>query len=109
MARDQHGWDLAQLCIETCSQPIERLAAACRPDVGVAQEEADQQTTNGFHHMAMGAARLEGGAPAQQQGVAIEDWQTLDPGEFPVDLDIPWDHLWETSLEPWQTDDVTYA
>lgn len=108
MARDQHGWDLAQLCIETCSQPIERLAAACRPDTGIAQGEANQQPTNELHHTATDA-QLEGGGPAQHQGIAIEDWQTLDAGEFPVDLDIPWDHLWETSLDPWQTFDVTYA
>jgi hypothetical protein len=98
VARDHYGWDLAQLCIDTCGPPIEKLVAMNssllnthqepRPDVvgggGGTSLEDDTSYSNGPHLQGTGAAQ------------SADDSIT-----FPLDLDIPWDYLWDDLIEPW--------
>ncbi|GAB7330738.1 hypothetical protein MBLNU13_g02284t3 [Cladosporium sp. NU13] len=96
-AREHYDWDLAQLCIDTCGQPIEKLAAVNSSLLNTDREPRPDT---------MG----DGGATPLQDGTEYLDGVQLGAGAvqpvndsitFPLDLDIPWDYLWEDMIEPW--------
>lgn len=108
LAQNRHGWDLAQLCIETCGQPIEKLAAACHNASGV---EPLYQSRVPPHHTDPAAADLIPGmgVRAQQYTANEHTWDAYDDVLFPLDLDIPWDNLWDDIVEPWQSLNPRYT
>ena len=99
-AHDDHGWDLAQLCIETCGQPIERLAAASQA-TGPHSTCDSRSVTDGHVPIVDAPAQQE---HAESGGRPLTGEQTLA-----LSLDIPWDPLWDDLLEPWQPSDLTYS
>jgi len=98
VAREHYGWDLAQLCIDTCGQPIEKLVAA---NSGVLHTDREPSLN------VMGSGS---GAPPRNvtANCSVPPQQTIGTAEevnelitFPLDLDIPWDYLWDDMIEPW--------
>jgi hypothetical protein len=94
-AREVHDWDLSVLCVETCGQSIERIAAAIQivpqpspatlsPAAGLTSR-SDQFAPNNF---------------AGEAGTVVQP--SADDSDFSFSLDIPWDHLWDDLSEPWR-------
>jgi hypothetical protein len=101
VARDSYGWDLAQLCIDTCGPPIEKLVA-----VNSSLLHADREPSSDAVRYAGGASSQDAttysnGPHLQAVGAAhpIDDSIT-----FPLDMDIPWDYLWDDMIEPWSVE-----
>ncbi|KAF2855800.1 hypothetical protein T440DRAFT_414603 [Plenodomus tracheiphilus IPT5] len=95
---DEKGWDLADFCLERCSEPIQKMAEALKisrvSTQGIATDpvatnivtahtgRSDQVETDGIEH---GSG-------------AIFDF------ELPLDsVDYPWETLWTTLEGPWST------
>jgi len=98
MAREHYGWDLAQLCIDTCAPSIEKLVAINSSLLNTDQESRSDVVGGG------------GGASSQDVtaysiGPQLPDTGAAHPADdsitFPLDLDIPWDYLWDDLIEPW--------
>lgn len=89
--RETH-WDLAQLCIETCAQSIKSLEAA--------HQDLARTASLTLEHNAMGLSV----AGTSEPGV-VTDTNDSAPSyshsSFQLDLDIPWDYLWDDIGEPW--------
>lgn len=97
-AQEHYGWDLAQLCIDTCGQPIEKLAAV------------NSSLLNTNRELRPDAAGSEGGASLQDVAALPNVSHIQDPGAaqpvndsitFPLDLDVPWDYLWDDMIDAW--------
>lgn len=90
VAQKSYDWDLAALCIETCRQPIETIAAANHVDM--ATPPADDSTP--------------GPPPAEPESSELRadtemQFAAMDGAAMPFSLDLPWDHLWDDMAEPW--------
>jgi len=86
------------LCIETCGQSIERIAAA--------NQTAPQLASIALSPAAGHASRPDPLAPHDFSGQAESVSQlAADNPDFPFSLDIPWDHLWDDLSEPWHLPD----
>jgi len=94
-ARREHDWDLAVLCIDTCGQSIERVAAANH----VAVERQPNPVPTATSTTVSGALPLGPVTTAQH---ASSGMQFMAEGnDLHFSLDIPWDHLWDDVAEPW--------
>ena len=83
------------LCIETCGQSIERIAAA--------NQIVPQPALNTLSPVAGLASRPDSLAPNDSAGPAETVTQpSADDPSFLFSLDIPWDHLWDDLSEPWR-------
>lgn len=86
------------LCIETCGQSIESIAAA--------SQVVPQPALASLSPAAGLASRPDSVAPNHLVGQAETAVQPLaDDANFPFSLDIPWDHLWDDLSEPWHIPD----
>lgn len=98
VARDNYGWDLAQLCIDTCGPPIEKLVA-----VNSSLLHADREPSSDAVGCAGSASSQD--ATTYSNGNHQQDFGAAHPADdlitFPLDLDIPWDYLWDDMIEPW--------
>jgi hypothetical protein len=88
-AKEESNWDLADFCLERCSEPINKISSA----MGVTDEptSASNQATD-ISHMA-----LQNGNTITGMAGSVEEW----PMDllFPVDsLDYPFDALWDMPL-----------
>jgi hypothetical protein len=95
-ARRDHDWDLATLCIETCEQSIERVAAANKISVEstrIAVAQTIPAPTPEPHMVPPGTVI---------QMASTEQQLAADDMHLPFSLDIPWDHLWDDMAEPWR-------
>lgn len=103
VAREHYGWDLAQQCIDTCGHPIEQLAAAGfnMPETSRNPALANESLVATRPPAALPATDLD--VPEQQPGVDLP----LPPDDI-INLDIPWDHLWDDMVEPWRLGDFQY-
>lgn len=101
VAREKYSWDLAQLCIDTCGQPIEKLVAVNSTILGTEREPNATAVANGFGTVTHDVAAHSDGTPLRND-VAAD--LLADPMTFPLDLDIPWDYLWDDMVEPWPMD-----
>jgi hypothetical protein len=101
MVRDDYDWDLAQLCIDTCGQTIEKLVAMNSSVLHTDLVPSSNITANENSAPPQDLAAIPNGAPLQDIGSAraANDLMT-----FPMDLDIPWDYLWDDMVEPWLLD-----
>lgn len=97
-ARDQHGWDLAQLCIDTCGPPIEKLVVGHSSLLNTDRESRPDAVGGGVVASPQGGTGYSNGDHLQDAGAAQP---AGDSTTFPLDLDIPWDHLWDDMIEPW--------
>jgi hypothetical protein len=89
-----HDWDLSVLCIETCGQSIERIAAA--------NQIVPQSVPNTSSPATGLASRPDSLGPNDSAGQAETAPQpAVDDPNFLFNLDIPWDHLWDDLSEPW--------
>jgi hypothetical protein len=89
-----HEWDLSVLCIETCGQSIERIAAA--------NQIVPQSAPNTLSPTAGLVSRPDPLALNNSTGQAETVTQpSADDPNFLFSLDIPWDHLWDGLSEPW--------
>jgi hypothetical protein len=101
VAQEQYGWDLAQLCIETCGPPIEKLVAVNSSLLNVNLEPMSDVLGGGDGVPPQEATAYPDETHLQEIGGA----NTADgPITFPLDLDIPWDYLWDDMIEPWQVE-----
>lgn len=103
LARNRHGWELAQLCIETCGKPIEQLASASS---SMSQSIGNPATSNTAepivpppHSVFLDETFAE---PSLDANILGNDMA------FAIDLDIPWDHLWDDMAEPWRFGDAQH-
>jgi hypothetical protein len=98
VARDHYGWDLAQLCIDTCGPPIEKLVAMNSNLLDTDREPRSDAVRGG------GGASSQGGT-SYSNVPQLPDTGAVHPADdsisFPLDLDIPWDYLWDDMIEPW--------
>jgi hypothetical protein len=95
-ARRDYGWDLATLCIETCEQSIERVAAANKAILEPTSVAATQM-------MPTPALETHAVAPGTIVQMANTDQQpAVEEMQLPFSLNIPWDHLWDDVAEPWR-------
>ena len=105
VARDQYNWDVAQLCIDTCGQPIEKLASVNlsvlhtrrEPNSNVVGDESDAPPQS-----VTACSNGELSLPDVGRTQAVSGAQVVnDSITLPLDLDIPWDFLWDDLIEPW--------
>ena len=99
VAREQHGWDLAQLCIDTCGQPIEKLVAANSSLFSTDRELRPHAANGGGGLSSQGDTAYANGTQPRDAGAAQPI--DIDSITFPLDLDIPWDYLWDDMIDPW--------
>ena len=98
-AETECAWDLARLCIETCGEAIERLAAI---DAAVPNVDAERLVytntadTDALVHNA--PSNVTSDSHATRAGLVTADSETNSL----AGLDIPWDHLWDDILLPFQ-------
>lgn len=98
VASEQYGWDSAQLCIETCGPTIEKLVAV-NSDLLRTDQELRSDAAGGEGGVSSQAVTLDSnGTLLQNVGTAQS---ANDSATFPLDLDIPWDYLWDDMIEPW--------
>lgn len=90
VAQKSYDWDLAALCIETCGQPIETIAAANHVDMATPPAT---DSTPGLPPAEPESSELR--ADTEMQSAA------MDGAAMPFSLDLPWDHLWDDMAEPW--------
>lgn len=89
-AKEESGWDLADFCLERCSEPIRKMAAVFSIPTDNRGVQVNETESSEW-----------GTAPAHS---ASRD--EIDPSEFnvffqPLDLsEYPWDSLWETMQLP---------
>lgn len=93
VARELYNWDLAVLCIETCGQSIERIAAAN-------QNPAQRDVANSSRTDSRGEGLFEPAEATLQTTLGAQP--PGDDAEFLFSLDLPWDHLWDDIAQPWQ-------
>lgn len=97
-ARRDHDWDLSVLCIDTCEQSIERVAAANKVVVETLHASAAMPapiTIPGTHSL---------GPDVTAQQIDIATQLVAEHNDISFSLDIPWDHLWDDMTEPWLPD-----
>jgi hypothetical protein len=108
VAHEHYGWDLAQLCIETCGPPIEKIASAdpsTFEDHRASTERAASQTRENS-----GVPQNCTSGPDVLSPPTLADPQTThEEIPFPVDLDIPWDYLWDDIAEPFRFVDTHHG
>lgn len=99
VAREQYSWDLAQLCIDTCGQPIENLVAANSTLFNTNREPRPHAADGGSRPSSEGDTVYANGTHPWDAGAA----QPIDVDSiiFPLDLDIPWNYLWDDMIDPW--------
>jgi hypothetical protein len=97
-AREHYSWDLAQLCIDTCGPPIEKLAAV-NSSLLDTDLEPRRVNTGGGGPTPLQDDRAYSNVPQIQDAGAAQ--QVNDAITFPLDLDIPWDYLWDDMIKPW--------
>lgn len=97
-AREHYNWDLAQLCIDTCGPPIEKLAAV---SFSLLDADLEPRPVNmgGGGPTPLQDDTAYSNVPQLQDAGAAQ--QVNDSVTFPLDLDIPWDYLWDDMIEPW--------
>ncbi|KAF2129565.1 hypothetical protein P153DRAFT_340543 [Dothidotthia symphoricarpi CBS 119687] len=86
------GWDLAEFCLDRCSEPIQKIANALGilPRITESQTRVTDQVDNG---LVLDRALAE--APAV-------DTTSMPDFFLPIDsLDYPWETLWDTFEGPW--------
>ena len=97
-ARERYGWDLAQLCIDTCGPSIEKLVAVNSSLLNTDREPRPEAIRGG------GVTQLQDDTE-YPDGTQLQDASAVQPVDgsitFPLDLDIPWDYLWEDMIDPW--------
>jgi hypothetical protein len=98
VAQEQYGWDLAQLCIETCGPPIEKLVAV-NSDLLNTEQGRIPDAVGGEGGVSSQAVTLDSNGTVLQNGGTAQS--ANDSVAFPLDLDIPWDYLWDDMIEPW--------
>lgn len=98
MARDQHDWDLAQLCLDTCGPTIEKLFAV-NSDLLRTHREPRSDAVGGEGGVSSQAVTLDSNGTLLQNVGTTQS--ANDSVTFPLDLDIPWDYLWDDMIEPW--------
>jgi hypothetical protein len=86
------------LCIETCGQSIERIAAANQIVAQPAQTILSPAAGLAARPDPLASNNLTRQAETVTQPAA-------DNSDFPFSLDIPWDHLWDDLSEPWHLPD----
>jgi hypothetical protein len=97
-AQEKYGWDLAQLCIETCGPPIEKLVAV-NSDLLNTEQGRIPDAVGGEGGVSSQAVTLDSNGTVLQNGGTAQS--ANDSVAFPLDLDIPWDYLWDDMIEPW--------
>lgn len=97
-ARENYDWDLAQLCIDTCGPPIEKLVAANSSLLNTDREPRPDTMGGGGATPLQDDTEYSDGTQLQGAG-AVQ--QVNDSVTIPLDLDIPWDYLWEDMIDPW--------
>lgn len=92
----EYDWDLAVLCIDTCGQSIEKVAAANH----IATETA--ASAPAASPMSTTVLVTQGLGPVTTLQYASTNTQpTTESNDLHFSLDIPWDHLWDDTAEPW--------
>ena len=92
-ARDSHGWDLANFCLERCTAPIEQIAASA---VGNTTQAAPRDS---FADQPTQMPASESEPLAEDHSAAID---FLDDLFLPTDaLVYPWEMLWDNVEGIW--------
>lgn len=99
VAREQYSWDLAQLCIDMCAQPIEKLVVANSSLINIDRELRADAADGGGGPSSQGDTAYANGTHPRDAGAAQPI--DIDSIPFPLDLDIPWDYLWDDVIDPW--------
>lgn len=97
-ARNHYGWDLAQLCIDTCGPPIEKLVVVNTSLLNTDREPRPNAVGGGVVASPQGGTSYSVGNHLRDAGAAQS---AGDLTTFPLGLDIPWDYLWDDMIEPW--------
>ncbi|SMR56712.1 unnamed protein product [Zymoseptoria tritici ST99CH_1E4] len=87
VSKEEHDWDLADFCLERCSEPISKISSA----LGIV-DEATGSSAGAVAQAPVADESIAAGLPGP-----VEDWP-LDV-LFPVDsLDYPFDAMWDLPL-----------
>ncbi|EGP85465.1 uncharacterized protein MYCGRDRAFT_61319 [Zymoseptoria tritici IPO323] len=87
VSKEEHDWDLADFCLERCSEPISKISSA----LGIV-DEATGSSAGAVAQAPVADESIAAGLPGP-----VEDWP-LDV-LFPVDsLDYPFDAMWDMPL-----------